>query len=67
MSASTRIPAARSFSLIYLRNEALIALDCVNRVKDYVQGKALVEARAAIDPALLANPDFPLKTLLQEA
>ena len=60
-------PAARSFSLIYLRNEALIALDCVNRVKDYVQGKALVEARAAIDPALLANPDFPLKTLLQEA
>ena len=59
-------PAARSFSLIYLRNGAVIALDCVNRVKDYVQGKALVEAHATIDPALLANPELPLKSLLYE-
>lgn len=59
-------PAARSFSLVYLRNRAVIAFDCVNRVKDYVQGKALVEARAQIDPALLADPDLSLKTLLQE-
>ena len=59
-------PAARSFSLIYVRDGAVIALDCVNRVKDYVQGKALVEAHATIDPALLANPELPLKSLLYE-
>ena len=59
-------PAARSFSLIYLRYGAVIALDCVNRVKDYVQGKALVDAHATIDPALLANPELPLKSLLHE-
>ena len=57
-------PGTRGFSLVYLRNERVIAVDCVNRVKDYVQGKALVEAHAAIDPALLANPELPLKSLL---
>ena len=35
-------PAARSFSVIYLRNGKIIALDCVNATKDYVQGRALV-------------------------
>ena len=60
-------PGARSFALIYLRDGAVIALDCVNRVKDYVQGRALVEARAAIDPALLADPEIPLKSLFQKA
>ena len=60
-------PAARSFSLIYLRDGAVIALDCVNRVKDYVQGRALVDARATIAPALLADPDTPLKEMLPKS
>ena len=60
-------PDARSFSLVYLSDGAVIALDCVNRVKDYVQGRALVEARATIDPTLLADPEVPLKSLLQKA
>ena len=60
-------PGTRSFSLIYLSGGAVIALDCVNRVKDYVQGRALVEARATIDPMLLADPEIPLKSLFQKA
>jgi 3-phenylpropionate/trans-cinnamate dioxygenase ferredoxin reductase subunit len=56
-------PANRSFSLIYLRDDRVIALDCVNAVKDYVQGRALVVARAAIDPARLADASVPLKKL----
>jgi len=59
-------PAARSFSVIYLRGGAVIALDCVNRIKDYVQGRALVEAGATIDPAALADADTPLKSLMQQ-
>ncbi len=60
-------PAERSFSIVYRRDGRVIALDCVNRVKDYVQGRALVEAGARIDAAALANADIPLKSLLQEA
>jgi 3-phenylpropionate/trans-cinnamate dioxygenase ferredoxin reductase subunit len=48
-------PAERSFSVVYLRGGQVIALDCVNRTKDYAQGRKLVEARATVTPeALLA-------------
>ncbi|HEX8447923.1 MAG TPA: FAD-dependent oxidoreductase [Sphingomonas sp.] len=57
----------RSFSVIYLRGSRVIALDCVNAVKDYVQGKALVLAGAAIDPAMLADAGVPLKAMLAAA
>jgi 3-phenylpropionate/trans-cinnamate dioxygenase ferredoxin reductase component len=57
-------PDARSFSVIYLKQGRVIALDCVNMVKDYVQGRKLVEARAVIDPALLADINVPLKELV---
>lgn len=54
--------AARSFSVIYLKAGKVIALDCVNAVKDYVQGKALVEDGVVVDPAVLADVEVPLKT-----
>jgi 3-phenylpropionate/trans-cinnamate dioxygenase ferredoxin reductase component len=57
-------PAMRSFSLVYLKNGEVRALDCVNSVKDYVQGRKLVEARAVVDPAKLADTSVPLKELI---
>ena len=57
-------PANRSFSLIYLRSGRVLALDCINATRDYVQGRALVEARLVADPVLLADPEVPLKSLL---
>jgi len=56
-------PATRSFSIVYLKNGAVIALDCVNVVRDYVQGKALVKARMKVAPPLLADGATPLKSL----
>ncbi|MXO65786.1 NAD(P)/FAD-dependent oxidoreductase [Altericroceibacterium endophyticum] len=57
-------PEERSFSVIYLREGRVIALDCVNRMKDYVQGRKLVEARAQIEPERLLDTDTPLKEML---
>lgn len=57
-------PDAAGWSLVYLRAGAVVALDCINAPRDYVQGKALVERRLAPDPALLADPAVPLKALL---
>jgi 3-phenylpropionate/trans-cinnamate dioxygenase ferredoxin reductase component len=57
-------PATRSFSVIYLKGGQVRALDCVNMVKDYVQGRKMVEARAVIDPAKLADTQVPLKEML---
>lgn len=56
-------PASGSWSLVYLRDGAVIALDCINSAKDYVQGKALVERGARIAPELLADAGIPLKQM----
>ncbi|WP_043809066.1 FAD-dependent oxidoreductase [Rhodococcus triatomae] len=56
-------PSTRRFSVIYLRNSRVIALDCVNSVKDYVQGKRLVTESLVVDASLLADSTTPLKAL----
>ncbi|MBP7335955.1 FAD-dependent oxidoreductase [Niveispirillum sp.] len=56
-------PARGGFTLIYLRQGRVIALDCVNATRDYVQGKALVVGQSLAPPALLADPGIPLKQL----
>ena len=56
-------PATRSFSVIYLKQGRVIALDCVNAMRDYVQGKRLVAERMIVDPATLADPAVVLKEL----
>jgi 3-phenylpropionate/trans-cinnamate dioxygenase ferredoxin reductase subunit len=56
-------PATRSFSAVYLRGGKVVALDCINAVKEYVQGRKLVEAGVAPDRARLADASHPLKEL----
>jgi len=55
--------ATRSFSVIYLKQGRVIALDCVNAMKDYVQGKALVVGRLSPPKAQLADAETPLKEI----
>ncbi|MEQ1510195.1 MAG: FAD-dependent oxidoreductase, partial [Sphingopyxis sp.] len=55
---------SRSFSVIYLKQGRVIALDCVNAIKDYVQGRALVTGRARILPEYLRDTATPLKEML---
>ncbi len=57
-------PEERSFSVVYLREGKVIAFDCVNRTRDYAQGRKLVEAQAVIDPDLLAESETNLKDML---
>ena len=57
-------PGSRAFSIVYLKAGRVIALDCVNAVRDYVQGRKLVEAGAMPDPARLGDAGVPLKELL---
>lgn len=58
-------PADRKFTVVYLKEGRPIAFDCVNTVKDYVQGRKLIESGVeAVDREALANPEVPLKELL---
>jgi len=56
-------PADKKFSVVYLREGRVVALDCVNNTKDYVQGRKLVMDRAEIEPELLADATVQLKEL----
>ena len=57
-------PATRSFSVVYLKEGRVLALDCVNAVKDYVQGKALVVGGLSPARESLTDAAAPLKSLL---
>ena len=54
-------PTRRSFSVVYYRDGRVIALDCVNAVKDFVQGRRLVEQAIAVPPAVAADASVALK------
>jgi 3-phenylpropionate/trans-cinnamate dioxygenase ferredoxin reductase subunit len=57
-------PASKRFSLVYLKAGRVVALDCINAAADYMQGRALIMARACIDRARLADAAIPLKAHL---
>ncbi|RXD06718.1 NAD(P)/FAD-dependent oxidoreductase [Sphingomonas sp. UV9] len=54
-------PATRAFALIYCKAGRIVALDCVNATRDYVQGRALIGLLVPTDHADLASPTIPLK------
>ena len=56
--------ASRSFSIVYLKEGRVIAIDCVNATKDYVQGRMIVTAGLQATAEQLADAETPLKALL---
>ena len=58
-------PDTRKFTIVYMKEGRPIAFDCVGTMKDYVQGRKLLESEPGkIDPALLADASVPLKELI---
>lgn len=57
-------PGSHSFSVVYLREGRVVAFDCVNMVRDYVQGRKLVEDGARPEPDQLADTATALKNLI---
>lgn len=57
-------PATRKFTVVYLKEGRPIAFDCVGTMKDYVQGRKLLEKGVEkVDLTLLADPEVQLKEL----
>ena len=57
-------PAARAFSVCYLRRGELVAVETVNHIKDQMAARKLIPARARPDPAKLADDRIALKDTL---
>ena len=54
-------PASRAFSVCYLRDGELIAVETINHTKDQMAARKLIPARARPDMAKLSDPALPLK------
>lgn len=54
-------PESRQFSVVYFKDDKVIALDCVNSTKDYVQGRKAVVEGLELDRKELADPEIPIK------
>jgi 3-phenylpropionate/trans-cinnamate dioxygenase ferredoxin reductase subunit len=54
-------PASRAFSVCYLRDGELIAVEAINHTKDQMAARKLIPARARPDLAKLADPALALK------
>lgn len=57
-------PESRSFSVIYLKQGMIIALDCVNAAKDFAFGRKLVMERAAPERHRLCDTSIGLNQML---
>jgi 3-phenylpropionate/trans-cinnamate dioxygenase ferredoxin reductase subunit len=57
--------ASSSFSVVYLNQGRVQAIDCVNQRKDFAQARGLVADQVRVDRAQLADPDSNLRSLLQ--
>ncbi len=55
---------SRSFSIVYLKAGRVIALDCVNMVRDYAQGRKLVETGCQLTAEAAADTSRQLKEYL---
>jgi len=56
-------PASRGFSVVYLKEGRVLALDCVNATADFVQGRTLAASHALVPREKLSDASVPLKSL----
>ncbi len=59
-------PETGRFSVAYLRQGRLCAIDCINTPRDFLQAKPLIQAGAMLPPAAIANADRSLSELAEE-
>lgn len=55
-----------SFSIFYLQDGAVVALDAVNNPKDFMGGRSLVQARLRVPPDLLTDTSTPIRQIAKQ-
>ncbi len=56
--------AGRSFTVFYIKDQHIIAADCINRPKDFMVAKKLILQQSKIDVAALVDESIEIKKLL---
>lgn len=56
-------PADSAFSCLYLKEGCLLAIDAINRPRDFIQSKKLIAEQAVVEPSILADTRIALKDM----
>ena len=59
-------PDENAFSVLYYKNGRLLAIDCVNRVSDFMAARRCLTNGQTIDPIAAADASVALKTLVTD-
>ncbi|MDG1165743.1 MAG: FAD-dependent oxidoreductase [Porticoccaceae bacterium] len=59
--------ASRSFTVFYLKDNNILAADCINRPKDFMLAKKLILQGTSTEGQSLADETIELKTLIMES
>src|SRR5690606_4394439 len=57
---------SESFSIFYLKNGVVVALDAVNNPKDFMGARSLIQARLSVPPELLADTSTPVRWIAKQ-
>ena len=57
-------PATESFSVLYYRGDAFIAIDSINAGRDYMAGRRILQAGKNVPKQAAGDPNRPLKDFL---
>jgi 3-phenylpropionate/trans-cinnamate dioxygenase ferredoxin reductase subunit len=60
-------PDERSFAAFYMKGDLLIAVDAINRAREFMLSKKLIAAGGRIDPEILADESIEFKELANAA
>tara|TARA_B110000483_G_scaffold242295_1_gene327620 strand:- start:13731 stop:14945 length:1215 start_codon:yes stop_codon:yes gene_type:complete len=58
------INTGRSFAAFYLKQGKLLAVDAINKPKEFMMGRRLIMRGNTVDPAKLADEQLPMKDLI---
>jgi 3-phenylpropionate/trans-cinnamate dioxygenase ferredoxin reductase subunit len=54
-------PAGEAFSVLYLADDRLVAIDCMNQPADFAHGRNLIKSGKELNVADYSDPDRPLQ------
>jgi 3-phenylpropionate/trans-cinnamate dioxygenase ferredoxin reductase subunit len=57
----------KKFSIFYLKGKRIVGIDSVNAVADHVLGRRLLSQRIEVQPEVIGDPKFDLKSLERAA
>lgn len=60
-------PETRSFAAFYMRGDLLIAVDAINRPREFMLSKKLIAHGARVEPEILSDTSIPFKDLATAA